>query len=202
VARPPRARVAEAAASRTATESPNGPTPDDSENPELLAAEADPPTGSEFGGRSTADRPASGRKRGPVPKLDQLGQIREELAKDLTRLGIILSIPRPLMGLVLVNRAERAADALVLLAQQNPRVLRLLKMVAGASVYAELGAIVGELVIAGGVEAGAVPVGSPLTSSIRQEIEIVLAVEAQRAAEAERRAAAQTEGEAGTPPSI
>jgi hypothetical protein len=104
---------------------------------------------------------------------------------------MILSIPRPLTGLVLVNRAERAADALTMLAAQNPRVLRLLKLVAGASIYAELGAIVGEMVVAAGVEAGAVPIESPLTGSIRQEIGIVVELNQARAAQAEAQAQAQ-----------
>lgn len=99
-------------------------------------------------------------------------------------------LARPLTGMVLVNRAERAADALALLASQNPAVLRLLKGIAGASMYAELAFIVGDVVIAAGVEQGAIPVEHPLAHNIRQEIVIVQEMVQKQVAQ--QQAAAQT----------
>jgi hypothetical protein len=138
------------------------------------------------------------RKRGPVPRSDQVEQIREELIKDFARFGMLLSFGLPLTGMVVVNRAERAANSLAALARQSPAVLRVLKLISGASIYGEVGFILGEVLIAVGVEQGAIPVDSLVAQSIRPEIEIAQKEAAQLVRvqdQAQQRQAAQTSPE-------
>jgi hypothetical protein len=157
-----------------------------------------PGTGSVSPASSTEARRGPGRpRRGP-----DLSRIRHDLAEDLTRLGTYMSFGLPLTGMVIVNRAQRAANCLADLAEQNPAVARLLAAVTGISVYAELAFVVGDVVVAAGVERGAIPVDHPLATNIRPEIEIVVRENqamqermAAAAAAAEREAAGQ-----GVPP--
>jgi hypothetical protein len=144
--------------------------PSDNGRPDEWEDEPAPRTTKRPRGGSTGSSGYQSRKRGPVPRADQISVIRDEIEQGLGVIGASLMLIRPLTGLVIVNRAGPAADALALAAQRNPRLLRVLKGLASISAYGELVVIVGNVVVAAGVEAGALPVEHPLTVQIRPEI--------------------------------
>jgi hypothetical protein len=88
--------------------------------------------------------------------------------------------------MVLVNRAEIVANSLASAAQSNPRLLRVLKGITSINAYGALVIVAGNVVVAAGVESGAIPMDHPLTIQIRPEIEHVRkTIEAQQAAQAQ-----------------
>ena len=145
--------------------------------------------------RTTRGRSASStkgyqaRKRGPVPRADQITVIRDELAEALGTIGGTLMLIRPLTGLVIVNRAEVVANSLASAAQSNPRLLKVLKGITSINAYGALVIVAGNVVVAAGVESGAIPLDHPLTIQIRPEIDHVRStIEAQQAAQAQAQA--------------
>jgi hypothetical protein len=148
-------------------------------------------------GSKNKSKAASSARATPssAPSLNaELKSIQKDIAQDLARIGMLATMVAPVTGLVVANRADRASTALCILASKNPALLNLLRMAAAGGVYAELGFIVGDVVIALGVERGAIPVDSFLTSTIRPEI-----AAAQEAARVQQEAYAAQQAAAGEP---
>lgn len=124
---------------------------------------------------STADGAVTKRKytrRGPSDAA-----VRDSLEQTIGMIAMGLSAVRPLTGMVLLNRAPKTADAIFALAQQNPRLMALLKRMGGISAYGDLAVIAGSVVVAVGVESQAIPLNSPLTTFIRPELVAMGAVD-------------------------
>jgi hypothetical protein len=134
----------------------------------------------------------------PQPAQDLLGGPNwAQMQDDLTGLfamfgagmGMVLS---PTGGRVMMNRAPKAAGALIDMARHDPRLAAFLERFLARARFAALGEVVGEVVIAVGVDRGVIPPTSPITTTIQLEnAETIQQVRAEQQAQAEMQAQAE-----------
>ena len=135
--------------------------------------------------------------KAPAPPKDQ---VRDWLIAQLGIVGGMISLVRPVTGTVMMDRADRAANALIALGNQYPGVRRVLESMMKFAAWEELGEFALSMTLAAGVDAGTVDPDGKFTQaligeSISDEMLIELRrMNVQRQVEAER--AAQ---EAGAP---
>lgn len=161
-------------------------TPSDSEMP----GGQDP---SDTGGvRSESSTAGAGARRGRPPTRGKgptlsLGSLRQQLADAYTLIGVAVSPVFALPGLVIVKQADACADAWIAAAEVNPTIRKNLERLMTVTVYGAILAAHYPIVVAFGVQAGSIPLDSPVTQPIRQEIGIVMEqyAKAQAAAQAQ-----------------
>ena len=162
---------------------------------ELLEAEAE---AREHAEPELAESPAGGGLDADEGLLS--ASERQAMGEDLVGIialgGTALSFFSPTGGQVLVNRAPRATDALLELADRDERLCSFLRRFLARARYAALGEVLGEVVIAVGVDRGVIPPWSPITLTIQPEIQTTVERIRQEQAQAQAQAAAQAVAEA------
>lgn len=136
---------------------------------------------------TAAERRRPGRPR-RAPAVTDLGRLRQDLVQFYGFIGLSLRPLRPLVGLVVMQHAEACADSWVRAAEEFPAVRRILGSVAKGGTLAGLAIAHYPIVVAVGVEAGNIPLESPLCQPIKDEIAFV-----QKEMEAAARAAQQAQ---------
>ncbi len=94
------------------------------------------------GGKAPKSQPGSAS-----PKLSKNERLRKELTGTLALVGTGLMMVEPYDGLVILDRAEATADALMDVAEHNPRVRKALEQLLDVSVYGTLGLAVAGMVL-------------------------------------------------------
>jgi len=112
---------------------------------------------------------------GPAPDIDW-NQIQEDLLGLVAMGGFVLTFVSPTGGNVLINRASRATDALVELAQRDRRLAAFLHRFLARARYAALLEVGAEVVIGIGVDYGVVPAASPIAKPIEAEVAETIAM--------------------------
>jgi hypothetical protein len=107
-------------------------------------------------GAGSGDKPKPRRASRSRLSDAELTDLKGELAAQLVMVGMPLAMVAPVTGHTVIMRAEMASGAVVDLARKNAKVMRLLLKLTQVNAYATLGQAAACVVVAVGIDAGAV----------------------------------------------